>query len=419
MQEQQQRLLALTKLLSVTLPVSEQEQPQVKQLLSQLKSGNLPAFSSCLSLDELHKTQQAYAHLKQFKTIVVLGVGGSSLGGQMLQSAMGKYAQADRAVFFVDNADPLSIQQLQQQLCLAETGFIAISKSGGTIETLLQSIHFIQLLEQNNLQVQKHFVAITEPKNAQLKMLFAPYQIPFYDHNPLIGGRYSVTSIVGLLPAMLMGFDVEAFIQGAGAELQAFYDAPYTHPSAEAVHLHTALQNQGFTELVMMPYGDSLRAFSQWFVQLWAESLGKQGKGTTPIVAVGSTDQHAQLQLFMDGPKNKFVTFIDVNTKNQGSTIQPAYAKRIEQPYLAGKTLGDLLACQRLGTEDALAQQNIPTRLIQIDAFNAESLGKLVMQMMLETVLTGYAWGVDPLDQPAVEDAKKRALNYLERMPCH
>lgn len=416
MQEQLQRFSDLAGFLDLDFKAQGLDQKYIAQAVKRIESGTLPAFSSCLADKELLKTEEAFMHLAKFKTIIVLGVGGSSLGGQMLQNSLGRYKDAERELFFMDNSDPETMENLSAKLNFSETGFISISKSGGTIETLIQSIFFIQEVEKAQLDVAKHFVVITEPKESKLSKLFAPYDTPRFEHDPQVGGRYSVTSIVGLLPAKLVGFDTTSFIKGAGEVLSAFLENPESVEATKAAAMHVELQKRGYTSLVMMPYSDKLKYFSSWFIQLWAESLGKEGKGTTPILAVGATDQHAQLQLFMDGPADKFVTFLDVGYENEGRAISADMAEVLDQPYLANKTLGDLISCQRKGTQDALTSQDVPTRLLQVESLTASNLGKLVMQMMLETILTGFAWEIDPFDQPAVEDAKIRALDYLERL---
>jgi glucose-6-phosphate isomerase len=165
---------------------------------------------------------------------------------------------------------------------------------------------------------------------------------------------------------------------------------------------------------VMLAYADRLERFTRWYVQLWAESLGKDGKGTTPLAALGPVDQHSQLQLFIAGPRDKLFTIVTTGVQGQGPRIDADLAKLAGEPDFAGKTIGDLVAAQGRATADTLAKNGRPVRTIHIDRLNERSLGELLMHFMLETIIAARLMGVDPFDQPAVEEGKVLAKKYLK-----
>jgi glucose-6-phosphate isomerase len=164
---------------------------------------------------------------------------------------------------------------------------------------------------------------------------------------------------------------------------------------------------------VMMAYADKLERFTRWYVQLWAESLGKEGKGTTPIGAIGPVDQHSQLQLYIAGPRDKLFTILTTGAAGRGPRIASDLAQLVGEPDFAGKTMGDLVAAQGRATAETLARNNCPVRTLHIDHLDEQSLGELLMQFMLETIIAAHLLGVDPFDQPAVEEGKVLAKQYL------
>jgi len=177
--------------------------------------------------------------------------------------------------------------------------------------------------------------------------------------------------------------------------------------------LNVALGAQGKTISVLMAYADRLERFSRWYVQLWAESLGKDGKGSMPISALGPVDQHSQLQLFIDGPRDKFITVVTVANAGRGPRMPADLAKLAGEPDIAGKTIGELVAAEGRATAETLAKSGCPVRTIHLDALDETTLGELLMHFMLETIIAARLLGVDPFDQPAVEDGKVLAKRYL------
>ncbi len=186
--------------------------------------------------------------------------------------------------------------------------------------------------------------------------------------------------------------------------------APADVPAAVGAALSVAL---GKPIAVIMAYADRLERFTRWYVQLWAESLGKDGKGTTPIGALGPVDQHSQLQLFIGGPRDKLFTVVTTSFAGRGPRIEADLAKLAGEPDFAGKTIGDLVAAQGRATAETLANNGCPVRTIHLDRLDETSLGELLMHFMLETIITAHLIGVDAFDQPAVEEGKVLAKKYL------
>jgi glucose-6-phosphate isomerase len=239
--------------------------------------------------------------------------------------------------------------------------------------------------------------------------------VALLEHDPNIGGRYSVLSNVGLLPAAILGLDIKRVRTGAATALApVLAERPAGQvPAALGAALNVAAAAGGKNIAVLMAYADRLERFSRWFTQLWAESLGKAGKGTTPIGALGPVDQHSQLQLFIAGPRDKLFTVVTVDTKGQGPRIDRELAKRSGEPDFAGKAIGDLVAAQGRATAETLAKNGCPVRTIHLPRLNEESLGALMMHFMLETIIAAQLIGVDAFDQPAVEEGKVLAKQYL------
>ena len=211
-----------------------------------------------------------------------------------------------------------------------------------------------------------------------------------------------------LLPAILSGLDVRAFREGGREVLHQHLTEempPAMIGAASSVYLEMHHQK---TLSVMLPYADQLDFFSQWYRQLWAESLGKNGKGTTPIRALGTVDQHSQLQLYLDGPKDKYFIMIAPSWKDQGEKIHLSFI-----PEFQGKSRGDLFAAEQKATYETLVRNKCPTRLISLDRIDERSLGALMMHFMIETILTSTLIGVNAFDQPAVEEGKQLAREYL------
>src|ERR1700750_149233 len=269
--------------------------------------------------DDLRAATKQAAALKGFATVAVLGIGGSSLGGQAL-TALRKVSKP--FVEFHDNPDPFNWAKSLKRFDLKKTHFIAISKSGGTAETLMQVLTAADALEKLGVkQLKKHFTIVTEPHQSALADFADSIGAVKLDHPLGVGGRYSVLTMVGALPGLAMGLNFKQLRAGAQAALDQVLNAkqPADAPAAVGASLHHALAQDGkLATTILWPYADDLAVFGGWWRQLWAESLGKDGKGSTPVSVLGPVDQHSQLQLFRDGPGNALFTLMTVDTKGKG-----------------------------------------------------------------------------------------------------
>jgi glucose-6-phosphate isomerase len=251
-----------------------------------------------------------------------------------------------------------------------------------------------------------------------LRALFSARGVPMLPHDTDIGGRYSAFTNVGMIPAFARGLDFSAFRRGARDVVLGLEDAASPRDFAPAISAAIAVglaMEKGIANAVLMAYSDRLRRFGAWYVQLWAESLGKGGNGTTPIAALGPVDQHSQLQLFMDGPRLHCLTILRVvgAGRDDGLPIDEALAAKANAAYLAGRGIGDLVRAQQRAMADALVAAGRPVRTIDCDRLDEYTLGALMMHFMIETILAAHLLGVDPFDQPAVELGKKLTRDYL------
>ncbi len=384
----------------------------------------LPLLRIAEETADLETAETAYHKLVTgARAIVFFGIGGSSLGGQALAQLGGwsipgtaDEAQKGRPrTRFYDNLDAHTLGAAIAAFDLASARFVVISKSGGTPETLVQALAALDAVKERGLErrIAELFLGITEParegKSNGLRRLFEAHGIPLLDHHTGIGGRFSALTNVGLLPAMARGINVRALRAGARSVVEAMLAAAAPQDCAPAVGAAVAVamaRERGVRAQVMMPYSDRLNRFSHWFVQLWAESLGKHGQGTTPLACLGPVDQHSQLQLFMDGPREHLITIVRAPTLGQGPRLSTDLARVAGLDYLGGKSVGDLIAAQAAAVPEALARAGRPVRSFDLDRLDEASLGALMMHLMLETILAGRLLGVDPFDQPAVELAK-------------
>ncbi len=403
--------------------------PALARLREQAASRSLPLLGLPSDTADLPPVREAAKRLRAGATdILILGTGGSSLGGQTLAQLTG-YGTAGLSSFlpaprlhFIDNLDPTTYGELLAKLPLKTTRFVAISKSGGTGETLLQTMAAISALRGAGVadaDLGRYFQGLSEPakpgKLHALRALLEPFGTPFLEHHTGVGGRYSVLTNCGLLPATTLGLDIDALRAGAARALQPVTGGKDVRevPAAVGAALHLAAMRSGKGIAVLMPYADKLALLTRWWVQLWAESLGKDGKGTQPVGALGPVDQHSQQQLYLAGPKDKFFTVVTVGAKGRGPKIDAELARKIGEDGFAGKTIGDMVAAQGLAMIDTFAKNGRAVRRLHVDHVDETVHGEILMHFMLETILTGYAMGVDPFDQEAVEEAKILAKHYL------
>lgn len=364
-----------------------------------------PFIAKLMSDNDWQELDRAAEQLGKFSTVLVVGIGGSSLGLRALLDAVAPLGSATR-VIPCDSLDPDVLAQLFAELDWKTTGINIVSKSGGTLEIMaLASVLVVHLREKLPQQWQSHVVITTDPISGSLRHWANQEQLTTCCINPEIGGRFSVLTAVGLLPAQLAGVDVRALVQGARVAAAQALDIADC-PALQLAAWHCAFDLADDRSIcVSMPYTTRLAEFSRWFVQLWAESLGKEGKGQTPIAAVGTADQHAQLQLFMQGPPNKMLRFYTV--KKWQSDLKITKPLLADALFLQGQTLGNLLMTAATATAQALAEVKCPSYTWCLNSLNAETLGYLLMSDMIQTVAAGQCYAVNPYGQPGVELGKK------------
>lgn len=347
------------------------------------------------------------AQLRQrFSHIVVIGAGGSGLSGRALACLK---PSIKPCVHFLENIDPHAIDDMLARVELSNTHFIVISKSGSTVETLGHFYVMLELMTKTAKKAKEHFTIITMPGDNPLRESAVRHGMRVIDYAPNIGGRFSIFINVGLLPAAIAGLDIRAIRRGAAAVIGTLQDN--SCPPMMGAALQYAFMEQGRNISVMLPYAERLAGFSSWYRQSWAESLGKNGKGTTPIRAVGTTDQHSQLQLYLDGPKDKLFHLITLKRAKTGHIF--AVPGRDDLAYLKNKTTGDIIAAEQKATIETLASNGCPVRHFELDTLNEESLGALLMHFTLEIIFMAALLNVNPFDQPAVEEGKNLARDYL------
>ena len=341
------------------------------------------------------------------KHFVVFGTGGSNLGARALININNKRNN----ISFFDNIDPIFFEKSFNNIDFNSTGFIVISKSGTTPETLSQFGSIIQVASNNDKlkTLFSNTLVITEFSNSPLFNIAKKNKCLLLEHNKNIGGRYSVFTNVGLVPAIIAGLDVEEIYKGA---FETFND----YQNYDFLKIGQIFKYQSKLNLnnnVIMTYSDSLYYFGKWYLQLWAESIGKNNRGITAIHSIGTTDQHSQLQLYLEGPRDKFFTFVTADHKNKGLTINNDIFKDKNFKYFKGKKMGDLMQAEQMATLETFNINNFKFREINLNLINEKNIGSLMTGCIIETIASCVYFEVDPFNQPAVEQGKQLTKKYL------
>ncbi len=367
--------------------------------------------------------------------VLVLGIGGSALGAKALLDALRAPAwnelDDEGRDFFprltvLENVDPTSVAAALKRIDPRRVLVNVVSKSGGTAETMAQYLVVRAWLDEAlGPAAYRHLVFTTDPARGALRDLAAREGIATLAVPPGVGGRFSVLSPVGLLPAALVGIDIDGLLAGARTALErAQSDDLLQNPAALYGGLHWAADAWlGARVHVLMPYTDRLRQLAEWHRQLWAESLGKRldrrGQpvytGPTPVGAVGATDQHSQVQLFMEGPFDKALTFIVVDDLGVDVPIPARAGLPDDLAYLPGHSLGELLRAEYAATAAALARMGRMSLTLRLPDLSAASVGELLMFFQVATGYAGVWYGIDPFDQPGVELGKRLTYAALGR----
>lgn len=389
--------------------------------------GSLPLLRVPARRDDFPAIEAAAAKLLDNTTdIFIFGIGGSALGAQALAQLTGWGTQANIQkgvrIHVPDNLDAATMDMALSTVDLRTTRFLVVSKSGGTVEPAIQTLAAMSAIEKagGGKYMKHHFTVLTEParngKPNAMRALAEAWGFPTLEHDPGVGGRYAVLTNVGLLPACLMGLDIAAVREGAASVLDPVLSGAPARDVLPAIGAAVSLalaQKKGASISVLLAYADRLERFLAWHCQLWAESLGKDGKGTTPVKALGPVDQHSQLQLWLAGPQDKLFNVFMTEAKGRGPVADAGIAGSTEFAFLGGRTVGDLVDAEQRATVDTLVKNGRPVRTFHIPTLDERTLGALFMHFMLETMIAGDMLGVDPFDQPAVEEGKILARKYL------
>ena len=366
-----------------------------------------------------------FAKEHAFKNVVILGIGGSALGPAALESALSP-PNASRKLVVLDNIDPDFIHDSLDALNPADTFVNVIAKSGVTAETMA-TFAVVRKWMYDTLgpaRARERFAVTTDPEKGDLLAIAREEKFPIFEIPRNVGGRFSVLTPVGTLPAALVGLDVEGMMRGA-AQIAEQSRQPFAqNPALSAAFVQWILDHQFRKSiLVLFPYSQALWKFAFWFKQLWGESLGKKldrrGRevhfGQTPTAALGVTDQHSQLQLFIEGPNDKSFLFWGVREFRETLPIAHPYESYDSMAYLKNRTVADLFNAERQATEMAITQAGRPNSTIYIDRVDAATLGGLIMFSQYMTAYAGEFYDVDAFDQPGVEYGKKLTFCLMDR----
>lgn len=393
-------------------------------------------FLSLGRQDITHLLEVAQSVAAEFSDLVVIGIGGSSLGTRAIWSALTRRhstallngtPRVGPKLHFLENTDPLDIADLLGHLDLSTTAFNVVTKSGVTIETM-SSFFLIRdrLVERFGEDgYRKRMFVTTDPVQGALRSMARRDNLTCFEVPPGVGGRFSALTAVGLFPLACAGIDVVGLLDGANTVASRVFDRdPDENAAAMFALSQVALYRKGITDVVFMPYAQGLVDTADWFVQLWAESLGKRTTdddgnpihiGPTPISALGTIDQHSQLQLFMEGPANKNIVFVEVEDMGSSLAVPPVRLSCETLAHLGGKRFDEITRAELAGVRAGLAEVQRPSSTIRLEKLNAETMGGLLMLLEAATAIAGSLLDVDPFNQPGVELAKRYAHGLLGR----
>lgn len=384
-----------------------------------------PLNATISQIDETLALGKSLLESGRFTDALFLGIGGSSLGPISLLSALKhKTKKSPIRVHFLENPDPIDWKLTLSDLNPATTLVVCVTKSGTTFETMAQYLLALEWLGFDRWKT--HTVAITDPQKGDLKKFATEHEIPTLHIAPSLGGRFSIFSPVGLLPATLAGLDVREFLKGAQQVRDYVEKTPHEKNALFQIGADLIAHFDKRPIHVCMPYSTELRQYGSWFVQLWGESLGKDLKGFTPLAALGATDQHSILQLLRDGPDDKVTFFLTVSKVDD--EVKIPHLNRLRGKWnsptpqafqiLEGHTLHELLRVEYQAISLVMTKRNRPHFTLAIEALDERNLGALYFATCVLTAFTGTLWGVNPFDQPGVEEGKiyiKESLSQAAR----
>ena len=419
-----------TNLTEVEGGISEAELRILHPRLEEAMAGFLqapPGFMRLPRTTELSEPSKALAkevHASGATDFIHVGIGGSALGSIALHRALGHPYHnqlEDRLgprIHFAENTDPATLGAILDVADLRSTWANVVTKSGSTAETMANFLvirgALVEALGESDYG--ERLIFTTDPEEGYLNQIAAREQTRTLPIPPDVGGRFSVLTPVGLFPAAVTGLDVDALLRGAAQCADEVEEGGSNHPAVQGAAYHYLMDTvKGRNVRVMMPYADSLDRLAAWFVQLWAESLGKEGKGSTPHGAVGTTDQHSQVQLYMEGPPDKVIEIIEVEEHPRDLPIPKVYGDLEGVGYLGGHTMAGLLNVECDATRKALTEAGRPNCTIRLGRINEELLGYLFQALAVQTAIAGSLYGVNAFDQPGVEAGKQITYSRMGR----
>jgi len=414
--------------------LAEKTTPLLKQLNRQRQQGRTAYRDLPFNLKTAEKVKNLADEVKDgCENLVVLGIGGSALGNIALQTALNRYMyniddtqRKGPRLFVFDNVDPSQLSSFLDWVSekLDKTIINVISKSGRTAETAGQFLIIRRLLLEKlgDAGFKNQVIATTDPEQGTLRKIATEAGLRCLEIPDGVGGRFSVLSAVGLFSAAMCGIDIDALLKGArDMDGRVSSEDFYANPAAVNAAINYHYYNHGKRNSVMMPYCFALKDLADWYRQLWAESLGKAEDlagntvniGPTPIKALGTTDQHSQVQLYREGPNDKLFTFLQVNNFDKDLTIGPAPDIAPELKFLAGAKLSRLLNSEKTATEYALLQDKRPCLTVFFDRVNAYTIGQFICLYEVTTSFAGALFGINTYDQPAVELGKEATFALM------
>ena len=338
--------------------------------------------------------------------MVVCGMGGSSLGAKTIDAFARAFNKANHNLVFLDNLDPTMVKHTLESLNWKETVFCFVSKSGTTLETIVFLNLILEELKKRNLKVEEKVIFVGD-RGKNFEFLAKELGCQFFEIPQDVDGRFSVLTSTGLVPAHFADFDIAELWEGAQELLK---DKSENNPALKLATFKMNHYLKGRNISVMFAYGNYIFTFTFWYSQLWAESLGKKGKGQTPLKALGTVDQHSLVQLFREGPDDKVYQFIKVKQIKWDLELPK---RTLVFDYISGKKVSEMFEALYEGTRDALVQTGRPIVELELDRYSAFNLGYLFMLYMLTTVAAAQILGVNPFGQPGVELGKRLAKEKL------
>ena len=399
---------------------------EYETIMAQKDSGEVGFFDLPISQGDLLKQIEEFKNSNpllmhnRLKDLVIVGIGGSSLGVKAVDDLLQFSNNRNiRNIHFLENLDPIYLMDILKKIEFDKAMFLVVSKSGTTVETISLAKYLVNYVKKRSLISNYHdHVAIISDKGSALHKLANRLSLQFFEIPCNVGGRFSVLSSVGLVPLSLLGYDIKQLLDGANQFAKRFFELKQNHPIYEKVDHFTSC-NANIN--VLFSYSSLFESFNKWYIQLWGESLGKvdrSGKrvGLTPVGLIGSVDQHSFLQLIVQGPKDKTVTFIKLKHFEIPIKIPQVEFEYLQKSdFVNGKTFQTVINAQCDATRQSVIQSGVATDLIEINRLDEQSVGYLIYYYEMLTALAGVFLKINAYDQPGVEEGKMRLREIIKR----